>query len=284
MSDLELQRRFFAEEVEAICNLQTRALVEALATVPRERFLPPGPWVVRSETDYFVGTPRRTPDADPRRVYHNLSIAIEPDRQLFNGAPSLLALCIDRLGIRPGARVLHVGCGLGYYSALMAHCVGPAGHVVAVEIDEALAAAARRNLTTMEHVDVRAGDGRADGQGWFEVILVNAGVTHPDESWLKALAPGGRLILPLTATMPAMGSLGKGPLLLLTKRDADFDAQLLTVVSIYSAIGIRDEALNARLGRALLRGQRPSFTRLRRDIHDETPTCWFHGPHFCLCQ
>jgi hypothetical protein len=84
--------------------------------------------------------------------------------------------------------------------------------------------------------------------------------------------------------MPAMGSLGKGPLLLLTKRDADFDAQLLTVVSIYSAIGIRDEALNARLGRALLRGQRPSFTRLRRDIHDETPTCWFHGPHFCLCQ
>lgn len=70
-----------------------------------------------------MGVPRRTPDGDPRHVYHNLSIAIDPERQLFNGAPSLLALCIDRLAIRSGARVLHVGCGLGYYSALMAHCV-----------------------------------------------------------------------------------------------------------------------------------------------------------------
>jgi protein-L-isoaspartate(D-aspartate) O-methyltransferase len=217
-------------------------------------------------------------------VYHNLAIAIDPERQLFNGAPSLLALCIDRLAIRSGARVLHVGCGLGYYSALMAHSVGSGGRVVAIEIDQALAAAARHNLEPLEQVEVRVGDGRADGHESFDAILVNAGVTHPHDTWLDSLVHGGRLILPLTATMPAMGSLGKGPLLLVTKRDADFDAQLLTVVSIYSAIGLRDEALNARLGRALLRGQRPSFTRLRRDAHEESPACWFHGPHFCLCQ
>ena len=47
MSQESGRRRFFAEEIQAICNLQTAALVEALATVPREQFLPPGPWLPR---------------------------------------------------------------------------------------------------------------------------------------------------------------------------------------------------------------------------------------------
>src|SRR5262245_59776950 len=133
MSDLAAQRQFFAEEIEVISNLQMRLLVEALATIPREDFLPPGPWIIRSEAD-FLGPPRRTADADPRRVYHNVSIAIDPDRQLFNGAPSLLANCIERLALRPGERVLHIGCGPGYYTALMAQCVGKTGRVVALEV------------------------------------------------------------------------------------------------------------------------------------------------------
>ena len=70
--------------------------------VPRERFLPPGPWTVRSEAD-FGGPARQTPDDDPRHVYHNLSVAIDPARQLFNGPPSLVALCIER---RPDVIVL----------------------------------------------------------------------------------------------------------------------------------------------------------------------------------
>lgn len=126
MSQVADRRQFFAEEIQAIGNLQTGALVEALATVPREQFLPPGPWVIRSEGD-VGGQPRRTSDDDPRHVYHNLSIAIDPARQLFNGGPSIVASWIDALRLRPGLRVLHIGCGLGYYSALIAHCVGPTG-------------------------------------------------------------------------------------------------------------------------------------------------------------
>ena len=282
MTTLTEQRRFFAEEIETLCDLHSKALVEAFATTSRERFLPPGPWIIRSETDYFSGAPRKTPDADPRRVYHNVAIAIDAEKQLFNGAPSLLGVCIDRLALQSGDRALHVGCGPGYYSALIAGCVGPTGRVVAIEVEETLADSARRNLAVLPQVEVRLGDGTSIGDEHFDAILINAGVTHPQAAWLDALNPGGRLILPLTATMPAMGTIGKGPLLLLTKRDADFAARLVTVVAIYSAVGLRDAPMNERLGKALMRGQYPTFTRLRRDHHDESPACWLHGTEFCL--
>ena len=79
--DMNERRRFFAEEIEAIANLRSATLVDALATVPREKFLRPGPWLVKSEAD-FAAPPRQTPDADPRHVCHNLVVAIDPARQL----------------------------------------------------------------------------------------------------------------------------------------------------------------------------------------------------------
>jgi protein-L-isoaspartate(D-aspartate) O-methyltransferase len=285
MSDLADRRRFFAEEIEAICHLQMPTLVEALAAVPRERFLPPGPWAILSLADYVPGTvttPRVTPDGDAKRVYHNIGIAIDASRQLFNGQPATLAAWVDALGLTAGARVLHIGCGLGYYTALMAHCVGPSGRVVAFEIDEALAAGARTNLASIEWVDVRVGDGRSlDGES-FDAILVNAGVTHPETAWLDALAPDGRLILPLTCAIGPMGPISKGFVIKLSKRVDTFDAAIVTMVAIYSAIGIRDPEMNNRLGDALKRSVFPAIRRLRRDAHDQSLACWLHGPGFCL--
>src|SRR5512138_2464978 len=132
--DLAVRRQLFAEDLQAICNLSTPALVDALAHVPREAFLGPGPWLVMGEGDIGAG-PRPTPDADARHVYHNYSIAIDPARQLFNGAPGVVGVSIDALGLRSGARVMHVGAGWGYYTAVLAHCVGPAGRVLALEAD-----------------------------------------------------------------------------------------------------------------------------------------------------
>ena len=214
--DIKDRRRLFAEEIQTIANIRTPALVEALATVPREKFLPPGPWLIRSEIDYGGG-PRQTPDADPRHVYHNVVIAIDPERQLFNGAPSLLCICIDALGLKPGACAVHVGCATGYYSALIAHAVGPTGSLTSIEVDESLAARARSNLKDMDWIDVRHGDGTDVPPESVDAILVNAGMTHPHESWLNALRPGGRLLVPLTFTVPAMGPIGKGVMTLITR-------------------------------------------------------------------
>ena len=60
MTDLASQRRFYAEDIQMLASLQTPALVDALATVPREKFLPPGPWSYRSEAD-MTRLPRQTP-------------------------------------------------------------------------------------------------------------------------------------------------------------------------------------------------------------------------------
>jgi protein-L-isoaspartate(D-aspartate) O-methyltransferase len=279
--DLRDRRRFYADEIETIANIRTPGLAEALASVAREKFLPPGPWLIRSEIDYGGG-PRQTPDNDPRHVYHNVAIAIDPERQLFNGAPSLVGMCIDALGLGPGARVLHVGSGTGYYSALMAHTVGPRGSLIAFEIDESLATAARSNLSDMDWVDVRHGNGTDVAADSLDAILVNAGMTHPHESWLDALRPGGRLLVPLTFTVPQMGPMGKGVKALVTRNGAAWDARVVTMTVIYSGLELRDDRMNDRLREAFMKGGMPSFRRMRRDPHEPVSTCWLHAETMCF--
>lgn len=290
--DLNAYRRFFAEEIQMVSNLRTPGLVDALATVPRERFLPPGPWVVRGDAD-FMAPLRRTPSDDPRHVYHNVAIGIDPERMLFNGAPGLLSTGIDALGLDVGKRVLHIGTGAGYYTAVMAQTVGHMGHVCGIEVDSDLAKTAAANLATMPWVDMRQGDGSAPLDGMFDAILVNAGVTHPEPQWLSSLTPGGRINMSLTVTMDlppiehpaggAMANIGKGFMIILTRADNQerFDARIVTFVAIYSALGLRDSTINTELGRAMSKSQFPAIKRYRLDAHEPTTDCWCHTKKGC---
>jgi protein-L-isoaspartate(D-aspartate) O-methyltransferase len=294
MTTLDLRRQFFAEELEAVCRLRSPQLVNAFATVPRERFLGPGPWLVLAENPFMPAAAsfgaaglglRETPDADPGRVYHNIAVAIDPARQLFNGQPGTLAVWLDALELAPGARVLHIGAGLGYYTAIIAQAVGASGRVVAFEIDAALAGAATRNLASLPWVDLRCGDSSHVAGETFDAIVVNAGVTHPLDAWLDVLAPGGRMLLPITSPMPAMGStLGKGLVFLLVRTDDQISARVMTMVAVYSAIGLRDERLNADLGKAMMGGPATwqAVKRLRRDAHHREASCWLHASTCCF--
>jgi protein-L-isoaspartate(D-aspartate) O-methyltransferase len=281
--DLHALRRFYAEEIQVTANLSSRPLIEALATVPREQFLPPGPWTIRAEGDFQKPT-RTTSDADPRHVYHNIAVGIDPARMLFNGAPGVIAMAIDALTLKPGDRVLHIGTGLGYYTALMARSVGSGGRVVGIEVDAELAARAGENLAGFPAVDVRSGDGAGALGETFDAILVNAGATHPLPSWIDALGPDGRMVLPITATAPAMTTIGKGPLVLMTRQsDSErFAAGFIGFVAIYSALGVRDDAINALVGQSLTRAPFAPVRSMRRDAHDPASSCWIHAPGFCL--
>jgi protein-L-isoaspartate(D-aspartate) O-methyltransferase len=279
-SDLNLARQFYAEELRAVSDLQSEALVRAFAKVPREHFLGPGPWQVRSPgiEGYYA-----TKDADPRRLYHNILVAIDATRNLNNGHPSFLASLIDRLEVKPVDHVIHVGCGTGYYTAIIAEVVGREGHVTAIEVDTQLAARACDNLHCFPNVKVIEGDGGDIDAGPADAILVNAGATHPRPVWLDSLRPGGRLILPLTVTDDADGS-GGGRVLKIIRQPEGFAASFISGVGIFSCVGGRDTELNQRLKEAFERGDWKSVQSLRRDSHESTDSCWLHAENFCLSR
>ena len=60
-----------------------------------------------------------TEDGDPRTVYHDVLIALDERRQINNGQPSLWAFLLDQLDVAVGEQALHLGCGTGYYTAVV---------------------------------------------------------------------------------------------------------------------------------------------------------------------
>jgi protein-L-isoaspartate(D-aspartate) O-methyltransferase len=278
-------RRFLAEEIRVAANIRSDRIIDALATVPRERFLPNGPWQIRGVGDAGAASGRITDDADPRHVYHDVAIAIDAPRNLYNGQPSVIARWLDDVGLDEGQRVMHIGCGTGYYTAVIGDVVGPSGRVDAIDVDAELAARARMNLSDRPWVSVRHGNGTSNLLEQADVIVVHAGATHVLEAWLDAMADGGRLLLPLTAELSGMpASIGKGLMTLVTRRADDWHVQVkpMMPVAIYSLKDVRGEKAGAAVGQALMTGALMKATRIRRDRHEPSASCALHGPATCL--
>ena len=279
--DLETLRRLYAEELRAVANLRSPALVQAFATVPREHFLGPGPWQIVAPSPPGQVTYWTTEDADPRHLYHNVLVAIDTTRWLHNGQPSSLAFWLDALALQAGERVVHIGCGVGYYTAIVAEVVGPSGQVAAIERDPELAARARTNLRRWPHVEVITGDGTIYHSGPSDAVFVNGGATHLCAVWLDALRPGGRLLVPLTAAVDPSGH-GSGAMLKVTQQPRGWTARFISGVGIFPCIGARDPAANDRLQEAFRCPAWKTVQSLRRDLHEQTEACWLHQQEFCL--
>lgn len=273
--DTHAARLAFAEELRFTADLRSPAVVRAFATVPRERFVGPGPWRIRSSLDraeYWT-----TDDADPRHVYHDVLIALDETRGLNNGQPSLWASLLDQIYLSREEHVLHLGCGTGYYSAVLAELVGSQGSVSALETDERLAEWAHSNLEPWPQARVVNADGSSYVPAAIDAIIASAGATHPLGIWLDALRPGGRLLVPLTADDRA------GVMLLATRQTGDvFAARLIRPVWFIEFIGARDTEAQTLLQTALNRGNIAAVRSLRRDKHAEEETCWLHGDGYCL--
>src|SRR6266566_7045488 len=273
-------RRQYAEELRFTAKLGSRAVIDAFATVPRERFLGPGPWRVLSPM--ALGQYWTTEDADPRHLYHDVLIAIDEARRLNNGQPSLWARMYDQLKLSPGAHVLHVGAGTGYYSAILAEIVGRAGRVTAIEIDPPLAARAGENLAAAwPQATVVAADGftfRPDQPA--DAIIVNAGVTHFSSVWLDVLAAeNGRLLVPLT------NAEGWGAFLMVTRQHCyphRCPARFVGRVAVIPCVGGRDPAVAERLKAATAKADFTAIQSLRRAPEEPDRTCWLAGDGWWL--
>ena len=271
---LAAARCFYAEELRFVAHVGADCVIRAFASVPREQFVGPGPWLVMQEDRSYW----RTPDDDPVYVYHNVLLAIDPARELNNGHPQFWAELLDKLGLRRGETVCHVGAGTGYYTAIQAEIVGAAGRVIGVEIDPDLADRARTNLADRTNVEIVTADGSQYNPGPVDAIIVNAGATHPMPGWLAALQPGGRMLLPLTTER------WDGIMLRIERMgdDATYAARVVSGVGIYPCAGARERNAERALVRALAGGGRRFIQSLRIDPHAADGTCWLHGEGYCL--
>jgi len=191
---LEESRSLFAAVLSRASGRHIPDIERAFRAVHREDFFPPGPWLVYTDSGYVP-----TPSADPVWLQQDLLFAIDREKGINNGQPSLHAKWLAAVDPKPGERVLHVGCGNGFYSAVLASLVGETGAVAAFEIEPEIAAAARLHLGAYSHVDVRSASAATGTLPASDIIYVNAASGQPLVSWIDALRPGGRPVFPWQA-------------------------------------------------------------------------------------
>ena len=285
MTDPGPLRRSYAVRMLHIAGVADAAVERALATVPREDFLGPPPWTI---LDHTVGAIEVT-DADPRPLYEDVLVVLDQARGLNNGSPSLHALMLHHLDVHCGDRVLHVGAGTGYYTAMLAELAGPQGSVIAIEYDPRLAGAARANLRPWSNVTVVEGDGADWPDGPVDRIYVNFAVADPAASWIDNLATGGTLVLPLgTPPIRARGEArrysGHGSVLACTHTASGIVVRHLTHCAFVCAEGslAGTPALQEALDRAFLRGGIEFVRSYRRPPPPSPERCWFWSPAWAL--
>jgi protein-L-isoaspartate(D-aspartate) O-methyltransferase len=287
-TELTIVRRAFAKQILAAAQVTAPQIEAAFAAVRREEFLGPGPWHIFRLPSLYVATP----EADPVLLYVDQVVGLIPERGINNGQPSLHALLLAAAQIKEGEHVVHVGPGAGYYTAIMAHLAGPTGRVTAIEYDPGLAARARENLSNYATVRVLEGNGATVPFDPADVIYVNAGVTHPADTWLDGLSDGGRLILPLTTdanirsitagNFDPMKAMRSGAFFRIKRQGAQFEARGLLPTAIIPAEGARDKTAETALVAAFDKGGWNAVTRLVRGEEVTRARCWLRGRGWCL--
>ena len=150
-------------------------VMTAMNTVERHRLVPP----------------------DQRRFsYENRPLPIGYGQTISQ--PYIVALMTQLVRPDPDDVVLEVGTGSGYQAAILAELVR---HVYSIEIIEALAKRARKDLDTLGYTNIttRLGDGYYgwDEHGPFDAIVVTAAASHVPPPLIQQLKPGGRMVIPV---------------------------------------------------------------------------------------
>lgn len=156
-------------------GIQDEHVLDALAKVPREKFVD---------------------EAFEHKAWDNVALPIGSGQTISQ--PYMVARMTELLELTPDSRVLEIGTGSGYQTAILAHLVH---HVCSVERIKGLQWHARRRLKQLDlhNVSTRHGDG---WQGWkarapFDAIIVTAAPPEIPAALLAQLDDGGILVLPV---------------------------------------------------------------------------------------
>ncbi|WP_456386799.1 protein-L-isoaspartate O-methyltransferase family protein [Profundibacter sp.] len=274
-------RDWFAEDIRIAAPVRNNpAIIKAFAKIPREQYLGAGPW--RIHPRQFDRPAYISATSDPHQIYHDVLVSIDHEQEINNGLPSLWAYYLDQMDIRPGATVLQVGAGVGYFTAILAELVTDSGRVIAYEIDQNLATRAKDNLAGYGHVEVSSGDAtKVESLPELDAIIVFAGATHVPENWLSHLAKSGRIVIPFT------GDDHWGFMLLLEKRGAETYVSSLGNCGFYHCNGARkpDEATALKSALEASGGKAPALGQMfhGQPAADE-PNIWYVGDRFWLTK
>jgi protein-L-isoaspartate(D-aspartate) O-methyltransferase len=202
----EERRRMVAEQI-ASRGVKDPLVLAALRSVPRHEFVP----------EDLVGS-----------AYRDAPLPIGREQTISQ--PYIVGLMTEAIRIEGGEKVLEVGTGSGYQSAVLAEI---AGHVDSVEIDPDLAREAAERLARLGYHDVTVhpGDGYRGlpAEAPFDAIVVTAAPDHVPRTLLEQLKPGGRLVLPVGRRSQMLQ--------LWTRTERDFDVQNLIPVQFVPMTG-----------------------------------------------
>ncbi len=174
-SDIQTVRLDMVESQIARRGIRDERVLEAMRAIPRERFLPP---------DQIA------------HAYEDRALLVRLGQTISQ--PYIVALMTESLRLSPDHRVLEVGTGTGYQTAILATL---AGQVFTIERIEELAVSVPKRLEDLglENVSFRTADGSV---GWpeeapFDRITVTAAAPRVIPALVNQLAEGGRLVIPV---------------------------------------------------------------------------------------
>jgi protein-L-isoaspartate(D-aspartate) O-methyltransferase len=198
-------------DLEHLGAIRSPAVREAFCAIPRHRFLPHY-YEQQGNTFHWQKRSAPPPEVDPtsvcawlKTIYTNRARTTLLDEEQLpissSSQPSIMAHMLEALQVEPVMRVLEIGTGTGYNSALLSHLTGASMLVTTIDINSSLVKQAREALDEVVGPGIVAcvGDGYQgvlEGAPYDRIIATARTATIPD-AWYEQLAPDGKLVMDL---------------------------------------------------------------------------------------